>query len=47
MKICENPSDAEFYGESNGQMKNGGLVTFFELWTRQIVKGVKHVSKIC
>ena len=23
MKICKNPSDAEFYGESNGQIKNG------------------------
>ena len=23
MKICKNPSDAEFYGESNGEIKNG------------------------
>ena len=24
--MCKNPSDTEFYGESNGQIKNGGLV---------------------
>ena len=29
MKICKNPSDAEFYVESNGQIKNGGLVLHF------------------
>ena len=26
IKICINPSDAEFYGESNGQIKNGALM---------------------
>ena len=46
MKIYKNPSVAEFYVESNGQIKNGGFsITFLELWTRQILKGVKHVSK--
>ena len=29
MKICKNPSDAEFYGESNGEINNGGLVLHF------------------
>ena len=29
MKICKNPLDAEFYVESNGQIKDGGLVQHF------------------
>ena len=29
MKICIFPKDAEFYGESNGEIKNGGLVLHF------------------
>ena len=45
MKICIHPSDAEFYGESNGQIKNVGIsITFFELWTRQILKVLKSVN---
>ena len=46
MKICKNPSDAEFYDDSNGIINRVVSKLFYELWTRQILKGVENVSKI-
>ena len=46
MKICKNPSDAEFYHDSNGIINRVVSKLFYELWTRQILKGVENVSKI-
>ena len=36
MKICNPPSDAEFYVEPNDQIKRGFSITYLELWPSSI-----------